>query len=248
MSVFITGASSGIGAACAKAFAIAGFDLILVARRTENLKKISDDLSFLYGVKVSFYTLDVRDRASLDKLFSENKTEFDRVTVLVNNAGLAKGLDPMQSADPEDWDQMIDTNIKGLLYCTRAFLPQMVSRKSGHIVNLGSVAGHWVYEKGSVYCATKFAVAALTEGLRLDLHGTGVRITSITPGMVKTEFSEVRLGDSEKAKAVYAGRRPLSPEDIAEAVLWSVQRPSHVNIQEIVLYPTDQSGVHAKSK
>jgi NADP-dependent 3-hydroxy acid dehydrogenase YdfG len=145
----------------------------------------------------------------------------------------------------EDWDTMIDTNVKGLLYITRAILPQMVRQKRGHVVNIGSVAGHWVYEKGNVYCATKFAVRALTEGFRLDLQGTGIRVTEISPGMVETEFSEVRFGNKHQAKAVYEGRSPLSALDIAETVLWSTQRPAHVNIQEIVIYPTEQASVHS---
>jgi NADP-dependent 3-hydroxy acid dehydrogenase YdfG len=171
---------------------------------------------------------------------------FNSVDVLINNAGLAKGLSSLQEGNPEDWDAVVDTNIKGLLYVTRAILPKMIAQGRGHVVNIGSVAGHWVYEKGNVYCASKFAVRALTEGLRFDLAGTGIRVTEISPGMVETEFSEVRYGDREKGKAVYAGRKPLSALDIAETILWCVQRPAHVDIQEVVIYPTEQASVHAR--
>ena len=265
MVVLITGASSGIGEACARTFSAAGHDLVLVARRGDRLKHLSESLSNEFGIKAHSFQLDVRDRQSVEKhihplpllpqldnqLTHQHSIQNPRhaeilsqVEVLINNAGLAKGLDPLQTGNPEDWDVMIDTNIKGLLYMTRAFLPQFIARGRGHIINLGSVAGQWVYEKGNVYCATKYAVRALTEGLRLDLRGTGIRVTEISPGMVETEFSEVRFEDKDRANAVYAGKKPLSAMDIAETVLWCVERPQHVNIQELVIFPTEQAGVH----
>ncbi len=178
-------------------------------------------------------------KAALEKV-SES---LDKVSVLVNNAGLAKGVEPVHQSDVADWDTMIDTNIKGLLYVTRAVLPRMVARKSGHVVNIGSVAGRWVYPGGAVYSATKFAVRAISDSIRMDVMGTGVRVTNIEPGMSETEFSEVRFGDSDKSKAVYRGMKPLSPDDIADTVSWCVSRPAHVNVQELVIFPTDQAGV-----
>jgi serine 3-dehydrogenase len=237
--ILITGASSGIGEACARSFAASGQALLLLARRKERLDRLAKELSSKCEVHV--FELDVRDRAAIEKLVKDQSKLFSRVSVLVNNAGLARGLSTFQAGDPADWDTMIDTNIKGLLYMTRAVLPYMIQAREGHVVNLGSVAGFWTYPKGNIYNATKFAVRALTEGLRLDLNGTGIRVTEISPGMVETEFSEVRLGDAAKAKAVYAGMEPLVAQDIAEAVLWAVQRPSRVNVQEIILYPTDQA-------
>lgn len=248
MLVFISGASSGIGEACAREFAAAGYDLLLVARRTDRLNSLREQLSSKHGVAVHTFGLDVRNRTELDRLMQEHSTLFSKIDVLVNNAGLAKGLNTFQEGNPEDWDTVIDTNIKGLLYVTRAILPHMISRSKGHIVNLGSVAGHWVYEKGSIYCASKFAVRALTEGLRFDLNGTGIRVTEIAPGMVETEFSEVRYGDKERGRAVYRGKKPLSAKDIAETILWCVQRPEHVNIQSVIIYPTEQASVPSPAR
>lgn len=246
MSVLITGASSGIGEACAQVYAAAHSPLILLARRSDRLQKLEAQLRKQYGVDIHSFSLDIQDRAAIQNLVESRPELFDQVEILINNAGLARGRDPIQDGKFEDWDAMIDTNIKGLLSMTRAILPRMIRQKRGHIVNIGSVAGHWVYEKGNVYCATKFAVRALTEGMRMDLQGTGIRVTEISPGMVETEFSEVRFGGNrEQAKAVYEGRSPLSARDVAETVLWSTQRPPHVNIQEIVIYPTDQSSVHS---
>jgi 3-hydroxy acid dehydrogenase/malonic semialdehyde reductase len=246
MSVFITGASSGIGEACATQFAEAGHSLVLAARREDRLTALGKHLRDKFDVTVDTFGLDVRNRDQLESLVRQHPTVFNSIDVLINNAGLAKGLSTLQEGNPEDWDTVIDTNIKGLLYVTRAILPKMISQGRGHVVNIGSVAGHWVYEKGNVYCASKFAVRALTEGLRFDLAGTGIRVTEISPGMVETEFSEVRYGDREKGKAVYAGKKPLSAQDIAETVLWCIQRPAHVDIQEIVIFPTEQASVHAR--
>ena len=249
MSVFISGASSGIGEACARVFAAARHDLVLVARREDRLQKLSQELTAQFGVKVQTFTLDVRDRARIEQLSAAHREVFEEVDVLVNNAGLAKGRDVIQNGKPEDWDLMIDTNLKGLLYVTRAFLPSMIQKKRGHIVNIGSIAGQWVYQNGNVYCASKFGVRALSESLRYDLNGSGIRVTEISPGMVKTEFSQVRFeGDQEKADAIYAGRTPLTAQDIAETVLWCVQRPAHVNIQELVIFPSDQPSVHPTAR
>jgi len=242
MSVFISGASSGFGEACARVFAQAKRDLILVARRKGRLQALAAELKRVHGIQVSAYELDVRDRKAVDELVSAERNLFQKVDVLINNAGLAKGLSPIQSGNVDHWDQMIDTNIKGLLYVTRTLLPFLIDNR-GHVVNIGSTAGHWAYPSGNVYCATKFAVHALSEAMRMDLHGTGVRVTEISPGMAETEFSLVRLDDAEKARAVYAGMTPLSASDVAEAVLWSIQRPRHVNIQQMILFPTDQSSV-----
>lgn len=239
--ILITGASSGIGEACAEAFARRKADLILIGRRKERLATLSSRLTDDYGVKVHFFPIDISDRAAIEKFVSEHPALLSQVKVLVNNAGLAKGLDPFQEASIDDWEVMIDTNLKGLLYMTRSVLPFMVREQRGHIVNIGSVAGRWNYPKGNVYAATKWAVRSLTESMRLDLCGTPIRVTEISPGMVETEFSEVRLGNTAEAKRVYEGMTPLKAEDVAEAVTWCCERPAHVNVQEIVLYPTDQA-------
>lgn len=249
MSVFITGASSGIGESCATLFAKSGYDLVLIARRESRLASLTQKLREQYPIDVQFYPLDIRNYSDLEKLILQHPAAFEQIEVLINNAGLAKGLSHLQDGSIEDWEVMIDTNLKGLLYASRLILPKMLKNGKGHIINIGSVAGHWVYEKGNVYCATKFGVRALTEGLRLDVNGTGIRVTEISPGMVETEFSEVRFGgDREKAKSVYLNRTPLTPMDVAEAALWCVQRPAHVNISEITLFPTDQASVHGVKK
>ena len=248
--ILITGASSGIGMATARAFAKMGHSLLLVARRKERLEALSKELSQMFKIAVVTYPLDVRSRKEVEAFSVSQAAYLDRVEVLVNNAGLAKGLDGIQTGNPDHWDTMLDTNVKGLLYMTRAVLPYFLKAKRGHIINMGSVAGRWLYPKGNVYSASKRAVSALTEGMRLDLNGTGIRVTEISPGMVETEFSEVRLDDKAKAKTVYAGLTPLSAEDIAECIVWAAVRPSHVNIQEIVIYPTDQASTtmaHRKS-
>lgn len=236
----VTGASSGIGSACAKALAKKGYNLKLLARRTDRLIELSSELKST-GVQIETYELDVRDAKAVEAW--AKKIQSDPVAALINNAGLAKGVDKMQSADTKDWDNMIDTNVKGLLYMTRALVPAMIKNGEGHIVNIGSVAGRWTYPGGGVYCATKFAVRSLTEGLRMDLLGTPIRVTNIEPGMVETEFSKVRLGDSQRADAVYRGMKPLQADDVADAILWSLERPAHVNVQELVLFPTDQAAI-----
>ena len=210
--VLITGASAGIGAACARAFAREGARLVLAARRASRLEEMAEKLR----------------GAGTD--------------VLVNNAGLGRGVDRLWEGDPAGWDEMVDTNVKGLLYVTRAVLPGMVERGRGHVINLGSVAGHEVYTGGAVYCATKHAVGAITRGLRMDVLGTGVRVSTVDPGMVETEFSVVRFhGDQERADKVYRGMTPLVADDIADTVLWVATRPPHVCIDEIIIKPTDQA-------
>ncbi|MFA5862062.1 MAG: SDR family NAD(P)-dependent oxidoreductase [Candidatus Thermoplasmatota archaeon] len=242
---FITGASSGIGLATARAFASDGYDLILAGRRADKLDAAHREIVAAHKVNVTPIPLDVRDAGAVRMMEVAEAGLLGRVEVLVNNAGLARGTDPIQSGDQADWDEMIDTNVKGLLRITRAVLPHMVKRGRGHVINIGSTAGHWVYPGGAVYCASKHAVRAITEGLRMDVHGSGVRVTSVDPGMVTgTEFSDVRFhGDHARARKVYEGFQPLTPEDIAETILWCVKRPAHVNVQEIILTPTAQSGI-----
>jgi NADP-dependent 3-hydroxy acid dehydrogenase YdfG len=237
--VLITGASSGIGAACAKIFAEAGAKLILVARRQERLEELAQ---MLKGTAVHLLPLDVRDRVSVESAFSSLPADWSNVDILINNAGLSRGLNKLHEGSIQDWEEMLDTNIKGLLYCTRFLVPGMVNRGRGHVVNLGSIAGHQTYPGGNVYCASKAAVKAISEGLKQDLLGTPVRVTSVDPGLVETEFSNVRFhGDTDRAKKVYQGLTPLTPEDIADVIFFCVTRPAHVNISEILLVPTDQA-------
>lgn len=244
MWAIISGASSGIGVATASALAAKKYNLILLARREERLRALSVELSSKYKIHCEFAGLDLRRRTDVEEWIDENSELLPQVEVLVNNAGLAKGTEKIQEASVDDWEEMIDVNVKGVLYLTRGVVPHMVSRNSGHIVNLGSVAGRWVYPGGGVYCATKFAIRALSEGLRQDLLGSKIRVTNIEPGMVETEFSIVRLGDGDRAKKVYSGMTPLKPEDIADSIVWCLDRPGHVNIQELVIYPTDQASVY----
>ena len=240
---FVTGATSGIGAATARALARAGYDVVITGRRDDRLQAMEDELAKL-GAKAYAIPFDVRDKQALMLAVETDPHLFDRVDVLVNNAGLALGTDPFHEGDPDEWDEVIDTNVKALLRVTRAILPHMVKRGSGHVVNLGSVAGRWVYAGGAVYCASKFAVRAISEGIRMDVAGSGVRVTNIEPGMVETEFSEVRFrGDAARAKKVYQGFQPLSAEDIADTILWTVSRPPHVDVQELVIYPTAQAAI-----
>jgi len=240
--VLVTGATAGIGESCARAFAAAGARLILVARRAERLEALEAELRREHKVEVLSLRLDVRDAGIVTHALSELPAEWAEVDVLVNNAGLGRGVDPLHTGDLRDWDEMIDTNVKGVLTVTRAIVPGMVERGRGHVINIGSIAGHEVYPGGAVYCATKHALGAITRGLRMDLLGTGVRVSTVDPGMVETEFSIVRFrGDEERAGKVYSGLTPLTPDDIADAVLWCATRPPHVNIDEIILKPTDQA-------
>lgn len=241
--ILITGASAGIGKACALTLAKDGAQLILAARRVEKLEALKKELLAIdAALKIHLMELDVRDSAAIQKTITGLPAEFSDIDVLINNAGLALGAEKLYEGNTEDWDTMIDTNIKGLLYVTRAVLPKMVENNKGHIINMGSIAGRESYAGGAVYCATKHAVVAITEALKKDLLGTNIRISLMSPGMVSTEFSQVRFkGDESKAKAVYQGMRPLKPEDIAEAVKYCIACPEHVNISEMLILSIDQS-------
>ena len=239
----ITGASAGIGLACARRFAADGANLVLWARRADRLEQVSAELT-KGGVRVLTGVVDVRDRAAVNRAAAALLKAGAVPDILLNNAGLAAGLAKLQDGDPEDWDRMIDTNLKGLLNVSRAFLPAMVARGTGHVVNIGSTAGHQVYQMGNVYNATKFGVRALTEGMNLDVAGTKIRVSSVDPGHVETEFATVRFhGDAAKAKAVYEGFRPLAPDDVADTVGYVVNLPEHVNILDLILLPTQQRNV-----
>ena len=243
--ILITGASSGIGEACARRFAAEGARLALWARRRERLDRLRSELDGAESGAVRLAQVDVRDRAAVNRATAELVAAGPVPDVLINNAGLASGLSKLQEGDPEDWDRMIDTNLKGLLNVTRAVLPHMVARRRGHVVNIGSTAGHQVYQMGNVYNATKFGVRALTEGMNLDVAGTKIRVSSVDPGHVETEFATVRFhGDAAKAKAVYEGFRPLAPEDVADTVGYIVNLPEHVNILDLILLPAQQRNVH----
>jgi 3-hydroxy acid dehydrogenase / malonic semialdehyde reductase len=240
-TVFITGASSGIGASCAELFAGAGVKLLLCARRLDTLRQKASAIQKKYGVDVHTFALDVCNRDEVSKALQELPAPWQTIDILVNNAGLALGLDKIQDAKVEDWDKMIDTNVKGLLYVTREVLPQMVARNAGHIINIGSIAGHMTYAQGTVYCATKNAVRVLSQGLRMDLFGTKIRVTEVDPGIVETNLSVVRFGgDIQRAAAVYQGINPLTANDIADSVLYCATRPLHVNINELIIMPTAQ--------
>jgi len=240
--VFITGASAGIGEATARAFAAQGARILLCARRADKLEKLAAALAREHGVTAHTFRLDVRDQAAVDQAVAAIPAEWRAIDVLVNNAGLSRGLDKLPNGLVSDWEEMIDTNVKGLLYVTRAVLPGMIERGRGHIINIGSIAGHEVYPAGNVYCASKFAVRALSKGLRLDLNGTPIRVSEVAPGMVETEFSLVRFhGDADRAGKVYQGLTPLGPDDVADAVVWCATRPLHVNVSEVVVMPTAQA-------
>jgi NADP-dependent 3-hydroxy acid dehydrogenase YdfG len=241
-SVFITGASSGIGEACALAFAAEGARLLLAARRLERFQKLTPKLKDAGAANIHTFSLDVRDAAQVQSQLDALPEEWKAIDILVNNAGLSRGLEKLHEGKLQDWDEMIDTNVKGLLYVTRAVVPGMVARGRGHVVNLGSTAGEMTYPNGAVYCGSKAAEHAINDGLRQDLLGTPVRVTSIDPGMVETEFSEVRFrGDKERAAKVYQGLTPLQPSDVADAIVWAATRPAHVNIARVLLTSIDQA-------
>jgi NADP-dependent 3-hydroxy acid dehydrogenase YdfG len=240
--VFITGASGGIGAATAHAFAQLGAKLLLCARRLDKLQELEPALRAAGAADVHLFALDVQNRNAVAETLAALPEAWRAVDVLVNNAGLSRGLNKLHEDDIDNWEEMIDTNVKGLLYVTRAVVPQMAERGSGHVINLGSIAGHFAYPNGAVYCATKGAERLITDGLRIDLNGTPVRVTSIDPGMVETDFSRVRFrGDAERAAKTYQDIDPLQPEDIADAIVWAATRPAHVNIQTVVLTPVMQA-------
>lgn len=247
----ITGASSGIGEACARLFAANNYNLILTARRGERLEKLSAELKAGYGSLVHNLVFDIRNRQETEHAIETLPQEWQSVSVLVNNAGLALGLSRFFDGDPDQWDQMLDTNVKGLLYISRMLASRMISAGQGHIINIGSIAGKEVYDRGNVYCASKHAVDALTKAMRLELAEHGVRVTGVHPGAVETEFSIVRFsGDTERARQVYQGFENLVAADIADAVYWAASRPPHVNINDIVIMPAAQPAaglVHRKS-
>lgn len=238
----ITGASSGIGAACAEQFAAAGARLLLAARRENILTEMQSRLKAAGAPDVHTIALDVRDANQVQSAIDALPEAWRAIDILVNNAGLSRGLEKLQEGHIEDWEEMIDTNVKGLLYVTRAVVPGMVARGGGHVVNIGSTAGHMTYPNGAVYCATKAAENRISEGLRQDLLGTPLRVTTIDPGMVETDFSKVRFrGDEARAAKVYQGLTPLVAEDVADAILWAVTRPAHVNIAQVLLTSVDQA-------
>lgn len=237
----ITGATAGIGEACARVFAQQNYDLILVARRAERLDTLAEQLVSEFGIRVNILTIDVRNKEEVDKLETLSE-DWKKVDVLINNAGLSQGIDPINMGNTTDWDVMIDTNVKGLLYVTKIVSNWMIKYGPGHIINMGSIAGKETYLNGNVYCATKFAVDSLNMAMRIDLLKHKIRVTAIHPGAVETEFSEVRFkGDKERAKKVYEGYEPLLAQDIAETIWFVVSRPGHVNINELVIMPTAQA-------
>jgi NADP-dependent 3-hydroxy acid dehydrogenase YdfG len=239
---FITGATAGIGEATAHILAKKGYPLIINGRRRDRLEKLADTLSKEYKNPCLALPFDIRDREAISEAISSLPDEWSDIEILVNNAGLAAGLDTVHEADWDDWEQMVDTNLKGLINITRLITPSMVERKSGHIINITSIAGKEVYNKGSVYCASKHAVDAFSKGLRIDLVPYNIKVTSVAPGAVNTEFSTVRFkGDREKADQVYVGFDPLLAEDIAEAILFVITRPAHVNINDLLIMPTAQA-------
>jgi NADP-dependent 3-hydroxy acid dehydrogenase YdfG len=242
MIALITGSTAGIGKATAELFAKNGYNIIITGRRKERLDEFSAQLKASYNIDVLSLNFDVRDLNEVEKAVKSIPDEWKKINVLVNNAGLAVGLNSIQEGVIDDWERMIDTNIKGLLYITRNLAPIMIKNGFGHIVNIGSIAGKEVYANGNVYCATKHAVDALNKGMRIDLLPHNIKVTAINPGMVDTEFSIVRFkGDDDKAKNVYKGMQPLKPEDIAETIYWVVSRPAHVNINDIIIMPSVQA-------
>jgi len=241
-TVLITGATSGIGEACAHLFAQQGYRLVLVARRQNKLETLAKHFTDKYAVEIKTLIADVRDKVVLTAVLEALPDRWKEIDVLINNAGLSQGLEPIDKGDTNDWDTMIDTNVKGLLYVTKIVSNWMITNKKGHIVNIGSIAGKEVYPNGNVYCATKHAVDALNKGMRMDLLPHGIKVTAIHPGMVETEFSIVRFkGDEERAKKVYDGFEPLLAQDIADAIWFAVSRPAHVNINDMLIMPTAQA-------
>ncbi len=242
-TVLITGASSGIGKACAEQFAKLGCHVILTARRLDRLTAVAADLKAKYGVRTTPIQLDVQKNDQVEAAVNKLIDEGIEIDILINNAGLALSSDKFQDAKVSNWEIVIDTNFKGLLYTTKAVLSQMLKRNRGHIINIGSVAGHGCYPTGNIYCATKHAVRAITQSLRIDLMGSAIRVSEVDPGAVETEFSEVRWEDKEKAKKFYQGFQPLVADDIADAVLYCATRPQHVNVAELVVYPQEQASL-----
>lgn len=244
----ISGATSGIGMACAEALAKFGCNLALLGRRKDRLDALKERFSSEYQIDVRTLPCDLGDPTQVKASLEKHQDFLEKTSILINSAGLAKGTESIDEGKTEDWDQMIDVNVKGLLLLTREMLPFLKKQTLADIVNLGSVAGRWVYPGGAVYCATKFAVRAISEGIRMDIAGSGIRVANIEPGMVETEFSLVRLGDQNSSDKVYAGMKPLTPQDIAECITWVLSRPAHVDIQEMVIFPTQQAAVGQVSR
>lgn len=239
---FITGATSGIGKSCAEIFGRNHYNLIINGRRKDRLEKLKIELENKFGIKTIALCFDVRDNKTVKEQIDKLNPEWLNIDVLINNAGLAAGYSSIQEGSLEDWEQMIDTNIKGLLYVSKTIIPLMIAKQSGHIINIGSIAGKEVYPNGNVYCASKFAVDALSKSMRIDLLSHNIKVTQVTPGAVKTEFSLVRFkNDESKAEKVYEGFKPLNPEDIAEIIFYITSLPTHVNINDIVIMPTQQA-------
>jgi len=242
MLVFITGATSGIGKSTALLFAKNNYNLIVTGRREERLSELKKELESNFKINVTTLCFDIRDKAEVENAINSLSIENKKIDILINNAGLAAGLSNLQDGNLNHWEQMIDTNVKGLLYVTKIISNLMITNSSGHIINIGSIAGKEVYANGNVYCASKFAVDALNKAMRIDLLPHNIKVTAVNPGMVETEFSIVRFdGDKERAKKVYEGLQPLKPEDIAETIFWVANRPSHVNINDIVIMPSAQA-------
>lgn len=240
--VFITGATAGIGKASAEIFAKNGYSLIITGRREDRLDELAKTVKEKYNTETLSLCFDIRKYAEVEQAINSIPEKWKAINVLINNAGLAVGMNPIQEGNVDDWERMIDTNIKGLLYVTRLVVPMMIEREQGHIINIGSIAGKETYLNGNVYSATKHAVDALNKGMRLDLLPHGIKVTAIHPGMVETEFSIVRFkGDEERAKKVYEGLQPLTPEDVAETIYFVASRPAHVNINDIIIMPTVQA-------
>ncbi len=242
--VLITGASSGIGQACARIFAQKKYSLAIGARRIDRINTLSEELIALGAPQVYAEYLDVTNTGSIERFYSGFQKSFEQLDVLINNAGGALGLEHIVDGDPQQWKTMLDTNVMGVLLICKTFLPTMIAAKTGQVINIGSIAGHVVYENGAAYCASKHALTAISRTLKLELNEHNIRVTSVDPGMVETEFSLVRLRDEEKAKKVYQGLKPLSAEDIAECVFFAADRPKHVNIDEIIVTPIAQASVY----
>lgn len=241
----ITGATAGIGEACARLFASQKYALILIGRRMERLERLAAELLAAYGTETCILSMDVRDKVEVESKLQALPERWKLVDVLINNAGLSQGLDPIHEGSTEDWDRMIDTNVKGLLYVTKVVSNWMVSQGKGHIINMGSIAGKETYANGNVYCASKHAVDSLNEAMRIDLLPYGIKVTGIHPGAVETEFSTVRFkGDAERAEKVYEGYTPLSAQDIADVIWFAISRPDHVNINDLVIMPKAQASAY----
>ncbi len=245
----ITGATSGIGKSCATIFAKNNHNLILAGRRKDRLDLISKELETKYGIKVLTLSFDIRNKEAVAKAIESIPEKWKKIDILINNAGLAVGLSTIQEGEIDDWERMIDTNVKGLLYISRAVLPLLVKQNSGHVINIGSIAGKEVYPNGNVYCATKHAVDALSKAMRIDMVKHGIKVTQIAPGAIKTEFSIVRFkGDQEKSDSVYNGYQPLMPDDVANVIYYTTTLPAHVNINDLVLMPTSQASATVYNK